>query len=113
MLRIVGQKDMPLEKLPQILAEVADQYETATERLAALNPEDPITGDLVKRANEAFNADPPRLDEAEQLMSQAEQTEIAAAHQAQQLAEQAQTAASQRLLHAAADRGVRGRFAMF
>ena len=112
MLRIVGQKDVPLDKLPQILAEVAEQYKSATERLAALNPEDPVTGDLVKRANEAFNSDPPRLEEAEQLVSRAEEAEIAAARQAQELAHQAQTTADQRLLRAAADRGLRGNFAM-
>jgi len=112
MLRILGHQDVPLEKLPQKLAEVAQEYKSAKERLAALNPEDPITGDLVKRANEAFNSDPPRLDVAEELVSQAEQAEIAAAHQAQQLAQQAHTAADQRLLRAAADRGMRGKFAM-
>jgi tetratricopeptide (TPR) repeat protein len=110
MLRIIGQQDVPLEKLPQKLAEVAEQYKSAMERLASLDPQDPVTRDLVARADAAFKAG--QLDEADQLVSQAEQAEIAAAHQAQQLAQQAQAAADQRLLRAAHDRSVRGDIAM-
>jgi tetratricopeptide (TPR) repeat protein len=110
MLRIIGQQDVPPEKLPQKLAEVAAQYKSAMERLASLDPQDPVTRDLVARADAAFKAG--RLDEADQLVSQAEQAEITAAHQAQQLAQQAQAAADQRLLRAAHDRGVRGDIAM-
>jgi hypothetical protein len=43
MLRIIGQQDVPLEKLPQKLAEVAEQYKSAMERLASLDPQDPVT----------------------------------------------------------------------
>lgn len=110
MLRIIGQQDVPLEKLPQKLAEVAQQYKSAMERLAALDPQDPVTKDLVARADAAIKAG--RLDEADQLVNQAEQVELTAARQAQQLAQQAQAAADQRLLRAAADRDVRGNIAM-
>lgn len=110
MLRIIGEQDVPLEKLPQKLAEVAERYKSAMERLGALNPQDPVTRDVVARADAAFKAG--HLDEADQLVSQAEEAEIAAAHQAQQLAHQAQAAADQRLLRAAHDRGVRGDIAM-
>ena len=110
MLRIIGQQDVPLEKLPQKLAEVAEQYKSAMERLASLDPQDPMTRDLIGRAAAAIKAG--HLDDADQLVSQAEQAEIAAAHQAQQLAQQALAAADQRLLRAAHDRGVRGDIAM-
>ena len=110
MLRIIGQQDVPFEKLPQKLAEVAEQYKSAMERLAALDPQDPLTRDLVARADAAFKAG--RLDEADRLVSQAEQAEVAAARQAQEVARQAQVAADQRLLRAAADREVRGNIAM-
>ncbi|HEV3178262.1 MAG TPA: tetratricopeptide repeat protein, partial [Stellaceae bacterium] len=109
-LGIVGQPDVPLERLPQKLAEVAEQFKQATARLAGLDPQDPITRDLVERAEAAIKVG--NLEEADQLVSQAEQAEIAAAHQAQQLAQQAQAAADHRLLRAAADRGVRGDIAM-
>jgi tetratricopeptide (TPR) repeat protein len=109
-LRITGQQDVPLEKLPQKLAEVAEQYKSAVERLATLDPQDPVTRDLVARADDAIKTG--HLDEADQLVSQAEQVELTAARQAQQLAQQARAAADQRLLRAAADRGVRGDIAM-
>jgi hypothetical protein len=110
MLRVIGQQDVPLEKLPQKLAEVAERYKSAMERLAVLDPQDPITRDLVARVDTAFKAG--HLEEVDQLVSQAEQAEIAAAHQAQQLAQQAQAAADQRLLRAAHDREVRDDIAM-
>ena len=105
-LRIVGQQDVALDKLPQKLAEVAEQYKTATERLKALDPQDPITRDLVQRAQTAITTG--HLDEADQLVGQAEQAELTAAHLAQQLAQEAQAAADQRLLRAASDVAVRG-----
>jgi hypothetical protein len=110
MLRIIGEQDVPLEKLPQKLAEVAEQYKSAMARLSALDPEDPITRDLVQRAQAAIQSG--HLEEADQLVSQAEQAELAAAHRTQQLAQQAQAAADQWLLRAAADVDVRGNIAM-
>ena len=67
------------------------QYKQAIERVAALDPQDPVTRDLVTRAQAEITAG--HLEEADQLLSQAEQAEVAAAHQAQQLAQQAQAAA--------------------
>lgn len=110
MLRIIGEQDVPLEKLPQKLAEVAEQYKSAMARLSALDPEDPVTRDLVQRAQAAIQSG--HLEEADQLVSQAEQAELAAAHRTQQLAQQAQAAADQRLLRAAADVDVRANIAM-
>jgi tetratricopeptide (TPR) repeat protein len=110
LLRVLGQQDVPLEQLPQKLAEVTAQYKQAVDRLAALQPEDPITQGLVGRAEAAIKGG--HLDEADQLLSQAEQADVAAAHQAQQLAQQAQAAADRRLLHAADARGARGDIAM-
>ena len=46
LLRVLGQQDVPLEQLPQKLAEVTTQYKQAMDRLAALQPEDPVTQDL-------------------------------------------------------------------
>jgi hypothetical protein len=91
LLKVLGQQDVPLEQLPQKLAEVTAQYKQAVERLAAIEPEDPVTRDLVARAEAAFKAG--HLDEADRLLDQAEQADLAAADQAQQLARQAQSAA--------------------
>jgi tetratricopeptide (TPR) repeat protein len=110
LLKVLGEQDVRLEKLPQKLAEVTAQYKQAMDRLAALQPEDPVTQDLVARAKAAIKGG--HLDEADQLLGQAEQADVAAAHQAQQLAQQAQAAADRRLLHAADARGARGDIAM-
>jgi len=70
MLRIIGQQDVPFERLPQKLAEVAEQYRSTMDRLRALDLQDPITRDFVERAAAAIKAG--HLDEADQLVSQAE-----------------------------------------
>jgi hypothetical protein len=60
MLRILGQGDVPLEQLPQKLAEVADQYKKFEAQLAALNPQNPLARRLVEQAQaeiKAANAD--------------------------------------------------------
>lgn len=75
LLRIIGQQDVPFEKLPQKIAEVAEQYKSAMARVAALDPQDPVAQAEIKAGH---------LDEADQLVSQAEQAELVAAHQAQQ-----------------------------
>lgn len=87
MLRILGEHDVPLEQLPRKLLDIAGQYQQAMQRLAALNPQDPITRDLADRTQTAIKDG--QFQEADELLSQAEQIEIAAAHQAQQLAQQA------------------------
>jgi hypothetical protein len=53
-----------------------------------------FTRDLVQRADAAIKSG--QLEEADQLVRQAQQAELAAAHQAQQLAQHAQAAADQR-----------------
>src|SRR5262249_55473587 len=70
LLRVLGQQNVPLEQLPQKLGEVTAQYKRAMDRLAALDPQDPITGELVERAQGAIEDG--RLEEADQLLRQAE-----------------------------------------
>ncbi|MBV8588638.1 MAG: tetratricopeptide repeat protein, partial [Acetobacteraceae bacterium] len=109
-LHILGQQEVPLESLGQKLHEVAEKYKSAMDRLAALDPEDPATRDLIVRADAALKAG--HLDETDRFLSQAEQAEVAAARQAQEVVRQAQAAADQRLLRAAAASEVRGNIAM-
>jgi len=71
MLQIIGQQDVPLERLPQKLVEVAEQYKSAMERLAGLDPQDPATRDLVEHAEAALKSG--HLDEADQLFNSANQ----------------------------------------
>ena len=69
-----------------------------------------MTRDLVARADTALKSG--HLDEADRLLDQTEQADIAAADQAQQLAQQAQAAADKRWQHAAETLGARGNIAM-
>jgi len=111
LLRVLGEQNVPLERLPEKLDEITARYKQAVERLATIDvQDDPVTGALVERAQAAIKDG--RLDKADQLLSQAEQVEIAAAHQARQIANQAQAAADRRYLHAAAASASRGDIAM-
>lgn len=111
LLRVLGEQNAPLERLPEKLGEITTRYKQAVERLQAIDvQDDPVTQTLVERAQSAIKDG--YLAEADDLLRQAEQAEIAAAHQAQQIASQAQAAADQRLLHAAAASSSRGDIAM-
>src|SRR4051794_29439900 len=54
MLRTIGEQEVPLERLTDKLAEIATQYKSAVERMAALDPHDPVTSHLVERARAAM-----------------------------------------------------------
>ena len=92
MLRILDQGDVPLEQLPQKLAEVADQYKKFQAQLAALNPQNPLASGLIEQAQAEIKvgkAD--SLIKAHQLLNQAKQAQIAAAQQARNLRQKAQS----------------------
>jgi hypothetical protein len=113
MLRILDQGDVPLEQLPQKLAEVANQYKKFEAQLAALNPQNPLARSLVEQAQaeiKAGNAD--SLIKAHQLLGQAKQAQIAAAQQARQLLAQAQAAQDEQLIQAAASSAAEGDLSM-
>ena len=109
-LRAIGEHEVPLEQLPQKLADASVHYQRTVERMAALDPQDPMTRGLVDRAQAAISEG--RFGKADQLLGEAEQAEIVAAQQAKQLARQAQEAADVRLLRAANARGTRGNVAL-
>ena len=79
MLRIIGEHDVPIEQLADKLEWVANQYKSAKAQLAALEPQDPTARDLATQAKEAWDTD--KFDEADRLVSEAEQAEFAAAQQ--------------------------------
>jgi tetratricopeptide (TPR) repeat protein len=108
--RILGEREVPLERMPTRLGEIAARYGELTRRLAALEPEDPSARGLVERAREAVAAG--RYDEADALLVRAKEAELAAARQAGELARQAQEAAARRLLKAAAVEAERGQLAL-
>jgi hypothetical protein len=110
LLRILGEKDVPFEQLPQKLAEIADQYQRAQAQLSALNPQNPLARDLVERAQAEIKRG--NFREAHELLRQARQAQIAAAQQARALRERAQLAEDEQLIQAAAASAAEGDLAM-
>ncbi len=108
--QILREQNVPLEKLPDTLATIAQRFREMQERLAVLNPEDPTTKALIEKARAALDAG--HYDLADVLLSQAEAAEQAAARQAEQLAHDAQAAADRRWLNAAAARAERGELSL-
>ena len=106
LLRILGERDVPLEQLPRKLAEVADQYQRAKAQVAALNPQNPLARTFVEQA-QAETKDG-NFIRAHQLLAQAKQAQIAAAQQARELSERAQDAADRQLIQAAASSAAEG-----
>jgi tetratricopeptide (TPR) repeat protein len=109
-LRAVGQQDVPLEQLPEKLAEAAAQFQKLTAQAAALNPGSPIARQLVDRAQAAIKVG--QFAEAHELLSRAKQAQIAAAQQARDIARQANEAADQDLLQAASAGAADGELSM-
>ena len=97
--QILREQHVPLEKLPDTLATIAQRFREMQERLAALDPDDPATQALIEKARAELNVG--HYDLADALLNQAEAAEQAAARQAEQLADR-------RWLNAAAVRAVRG-----
>jgi tetratricopeptide (TPR) repeat protein len=110
LLRVVGERDVPLEQLPQKLAEVAAQFQKFQARLAALDPRNPLARSLVEQAQaEAKAGNFPR---AHEHLHQAKQAQMAAAQQARELSQKALEAADQDLIQAAASSAAEGDLAM-
>ena len=110
LLRIVGEQDVPLERLSETLNRVANDYKRLQAQAAALNPDNPTARSLVERAQVAIAAG--HLAEAHQLLAQARQAQIAAAQEALKLRDQAQASADAELLGAAASTATEGGVAL-
>ncbi|TCO83823.1 tetratricopeptide repeat protein [Plasticicumulans lactativorans] len=109
-LQTLGRRDIPLERLNTTLAEIAAHHRAMLDRLAALDPSDPVAGEWVSQARDALVAG--RYEEADRLLATAETADLAAARQAEQLAAQARDAAERRYIAAAATRAERGEVAL-
>ena len=76
MLRILGEKDVPLELLPSRLDEIAGRYKDLSEQLQTLQSDDPEVGRLRAEARHALeNGD---YDQADALLSQAQRIDTTA-----------------------------------
>ena len=108
--QILREQNVPLEKLPDTLATIAQRFHEMQERLAALNPEDPAINALIEKARAELDVG--HFDFADALLRQAEAAEEVAACQAKRLACIAQAAADRRWLNAAATRAERGELSL-
>ena len=99
LLRIVGEQDVPLERLSETLNRVANDYKRLQGQAAALNPDNAIARDLVTQAKAAIDAG--QFERAHDLLHEAKQAQLAAAQQARKLREQAEAAEDAQMLGAA------------
>jgi tetratricopeptide (TPR) repeat protein len=106
----LGEQDVPLEQVPTKLGEIAARHRAMLDRWSVLDAGDPATAALAAEAKTAI--DNGRYDEADALLVRAQEQDMAAARQAEQLARDAQQAAERRFLRAAESEGKRGDLAM-
>ncbi|MDQ3775413.1 MAG: hypothetical protein M3461_14215 [Pseudomonadota bacterium] len=108
--RILEETDVPLERLPAKLEEIARRHKETLQRMAALAVEDPEIGALVGQARGAV--DRGDYDRANALLTRAEEAELAAIERAEAVTNEAQEAVLRRRLSAAAVRAEKGGIAM-
>jgi hypothetical protein len=108
--KILGEEHVPEEKVPARLIEIATHFAQTRDELAALAPDDPHTAELARLAKQALDSG--RLSEADALLDQAKEGELAAFRQARELKEKAQEAEDRHSLNAARLLASRGNIAL-
>jgi hypothetical protein len=108
--KILGEQNVPEEKIPARLVEIATHFAQTRDELAALEPDDPHAAELTRSAKAALDAG--RLTEADGLLDQAKEAELAAYRQAHELKEKAQEAEDRHALNAAKLLAGRGSIAL-
>lgn len=94
--KIVGEQNVPDERVPAKLVEIATHFAQTREVLAALAPEDAQTSLLAKQAREAFDAG--RLAEADALLARANELETASLDEARNMLRKEQEVVDRRTL---------------
>src|SRR5271157_175070 len=107
--RILGKDDVPLEKLPERLTEIAQHFAQTRDTLAALEPDDPHIVEIVGQATEALEAG--QLSDADRLLDQAKDLELAALRQTLELKKRMQEAEDRHAMSAAKMLAGRGNIA--
>ena len=108
--RILGEQNVPEEKIPARLIEIATHFTQTRDELAALETDEPHAAELAREAKIALDAG--RLTEADNLLDQAKETELAALRQARELKQKAQEAEDRHALNAAELTAGRGNIAL-
>jgi tetratricopeptide (TPR) repeat protein len=108
--KILGEQSVPDEKVPVRLIDVATHFAQTRDELAALEPDDPHAAELTRSAKGALDSG--RLTEADALLDQAKEGELAALRQARELKQKAQEAEDRHALNAAKLLAGRGNIAL-
>ena len=109
-LRILGQQDVREDTINEQLVQMASHFAQAQNELETLDPDDPRAAELAGQAKRALDAG--RLTEADNLLDQAKEIELAAYRQAQELRKKAQEADDRHTLGAARLPSSRGNVAL-
>jgi tetratricopeptide (TPR) repeat protein len=108
--RILEREDVPLERLPETLAEIAERHRVALRRLRVLDIDDPEVQSQVTEARDAVAVG--AYDRADALFAAAETAELQGLREAEALARGAIEAADRRRRGVAAARSKRGEIAL-
>jgi tetratricopeptide (TPR) repeat protein len=96
---ILGVQNVPDEKIPTRLIEIATHFAQTQNEVAALEPSDPHAADLTQQAKQALDAG--QLTKADTLLEQAKDSERAALREARQFAQRALEAMDRHALNLA------------
>jgi len=107
---ILGEQNVPEEKVPLRLSEIATQFAATRDQLAALKPEDLHAAELARQAKDAL--DKGSLTEADTLLSRAEELEAVALREARKLKQRAQDAEDRHALNLAMMEASQGNIAL-
>jgi tetratricopeptide (TPR) repeat protein len=107
---ILGEQNVPEEKAPLRLIEIATRFAATRDQLAALEPDDPHAAELAKQAKDAL--DKGQLAEADALLGRAMESEAAAFREAGKLKQQAQEAEDKHALNLAKMEASQGNIAL-
>ncbi len=113
-LKILSANEVPLEKLPETLAEIARRHGEMLQRLEVLEPDTPETQAYIQQAHAMLSTakGPQDYDRADQLLEQAEAADMRALREAETLQREAMEAVRRKRLSAAANRAERGELSL-
>jgi tetratricopeptide (TPR) repeat protein len=107
---ILGEQNIPEEKVPLRLTDIANQFAATRDQLAALEPDDPQAAELARQAKDAL--DNGLLAEADALLDRAKESETAALREARKLKQRAQEAEDRHALNLATMEASQGGIAL-
>jgi tetratricopeptide (TPR) repeat protein len=113
-LSVLSDSEVPLERLPQTLAEIAQRHRDMLQRLSALNPEDPAIKAKIEDAREILTqaSSAAAYDRADALLAEAEESDVQAIREAEALEQEAREAVERKRQSAAATRTERGELSL-